>query len=243
MTWSLRTRAATIAAGLAFAASADAQTLTHRYELNGSFADALGGPAMTPHGGTLDATGYRFGVNQGPSLVGALATGSVYGIEMYFSIDNVSGWRSILNFKNLASETGLYNYSDDLALWVNGTVKSKEGMFANGQLAHLVVGRSAAHEFSAYVNGQLAFTHTDPSGSTAFSAANNPIWILNDNGGEEPSGVLDFVRIYDAPLSAADVRARYDATVGVTTTPEPGTWALLGTGLLALGAAARRRRA
>ena len=52
-------------------ASADAPCLAgiiHDYELNGSFADSLGGPALVPAGGTLNATNYSFAPNQGLSL-------------------------------------------------------------------------------------------------------------------------------------------------------------------------------
>ena len=39
--------------------------LVRDYELNGSFADALGGPVINPDGGTLNPTNYSFGPNQG----------------------------------------------------------------------------------------------------------------------------------------------------------------------------------
>ena len=50
------------------------QGLIHDYELNGSFADALGGPSLTPNGGTLNATNYTFGPNQGLTLAGRCRT-------------------------------------------------------------------------------------------------------------------------------------------------------------------------
>ena len=51
---------------LALCAAFDAgATMIHDYELNGSLADTLGGAALGARGGTLDASGYRFGFNQG----------------------------------------------------------------------------------------------------------------------------------------------------------------------------------
>jgi len=41
--------------------------MIHNYDLNGSYADSLGGPSLVPvpNGGTLGATGYTFGPGQG----------------------------------------------------------------------------------------------------------------------------------------------------------------------------------
>ena len=58
--------------------------------MNGSFADALGGPSLTPNGGTLNPTNCTFGPNQGLTLAGALQNPDNYSIEMVFSINTLT---------------------------------------------------------------------------------------------------------------------------------------------------------
>ncbi len=70
MKWrSVRGTAAALAA-LAFLtvdSHVEAATVTHIYDLNGSFADELGGPAMVGAGGSLGPAGYSFAPSQGPN--------------------------------------------------------------------------------------------------------------------------------------------------------------------------------
>ena len=68
------TAALAILAFLTVDSQVDAATVTHIYDLNGSFADGLGGPAMVGAGGSLGPTGYSFASNpgQGPNLSNAI---------------------------------------------------------------------------------------------------------------------------------------------------------------------------
>jgi hypothetical protein len=89
-------------------------------------------------------------------------------------------------------------------------------------------------------------------GERYYNAFNNDNRFVTLN----PGGALTFGRVYydadgtDFPdTPSGDVQSGWYGTASftfgaaVTTTPEPATWATLGAGLLALGAAARRRRA
>jgi hypothetical protein len=220
---------------------------THIYELNGSYADTLGGPAMAPQGGTLGPTGYNFGLGQGPSLGNAASVinSSVYSLEMYFEIDQVSSYRSLISFDNRTTDSGLYNNNANLTLYRGGNVAvSPTPVFAPNVMTHLLVTRDGSNNFTAYVNGVQQFTYADTQGVTTFSGPNNIIWLLRDNSGENASGFLDFVRIYDTPLTQAQIAERYQTVVpgGATAAPEPGTLALLGMGMLVGGVVARRKR-
>src|ERR1019366_2686015 len=84
-----------------------ASPLVHDYELNNSYADALGGPALVPTGGSLTATQYTWanvpGANQGLTLTGGLPTVNNYSIQMVFDFTQVppptGAYNRILDFK------------------------------------------------------------------------------------------------------------------------------------------------
>src|SRR5271165_6304635 len=79
--------------------TASAATLTHNYDLTSSLNDTLWGPPLVSDGGTLSASGYTFGANQGLSLSSALTDAGNYSILMDFSFSTLTGYRKILDFK------------------------------------------------------------------------------------------------------------------------------------------------
>jgi hypothetical protein len=198
--------AVVLATGLASVASA--ASLAHDYELNGSLADSLSGPSLVSDGGTIGANVYTFGADQGLNLSNALTNAGDYSIETRFEFDTLSGFRKIIDFKNLASDNGLYDLSTALN-YFNFTT-GPNGAFSAGQFADLVLTRdSATNQVTGYVNGVEQITFTDSTSDAVFSGPNNIMHFFEDDnvtGSRESSaGSVDFIKIYDGALSAQDV--------------------------------------
>jgi hypothetical protein len=189
------------------ASSTRADTFTYLLD-NNTLADANGGPSLVSYGGTL-SNGYTFGVQQGLSLSGTNAF-DVYSIDIHFYFNDVNasfdGFQRILDFKNRTSDSGLYDHSGGLALFAatgsGDPSAGKDFVFTNGTMVDLLVTRNASGLFSAYVNGNLAFSVMDTDGATRFSGPGNIMYFFIDDfqtllnhPPEAGSGFVDFIQV------------------------------------------------
>lgn len=203
------------------------------FQLNNSLADALGGPAIVNNGGSLGATGITFSNNQGPTLAGFSNT-AVYSIETEFYFDILGGYEKIMDFQARASDTGLYALGDTLNFY---PVTTSGSVFAAGVPVRFVLTRDAAGLVTGYIGNSAAISFVD-SGNLA--VIDSELNFFRDDfatgGGESAPGFVNYIRIYDTALTAAQVAA----LGGV---PEPASWAMLIAGFGLVGAAMRRRNA
>ena len=213
----------------------------HLYTFQNSLNDAYAGPALTGLGGTLSASGYTFGVNQGLSLSGVFASNSDYSVAIRSRFDQTTGYRKIVDFSNLAADAGYYNYGTQTNLYP--TFFGPGGAYADNTMAFTVLTRNATSgQFAVYVNGVFQGSVIDTPGHANFSPGIAHFFVDDyaTSQSEASAGFVDYLAIYDRELTSGEVGA---LSPDRNVVPEPTTNALVAVGLAGLFAIMRRRRA
>jgi PEP-CTERM motif len=226
-------------------AIAPGATLTHDYNLTSSLNDLVGISPLLSDGGSVGPTGYTFGANQGLNISSALSNVSNYSLLMDFSFTDLTSYRKIVDFQNLASDAGFYDLSQLLNFYP--ITNSIATVFdPNVQVRVVLTRDSITNTVNGYVNGVLGITFTDSSSIATFSGTNGIIRFFEDDnptGQREASGGLATrISIYDGALTGSEVSALGTPSGPTTGTPEPSTLLLLAAGFGVLGLAARSGR-
>ncbi len=211
--------------------------IIHIYDFATDLSDQLGGPNIIGLGGTVQNGSYNFAANQGLKLVGGLPSPSNYTFVIDFRIDDLNGWRKIVDFKNLTSDEGFYVKAAGQLRWYGGGSEGPLNAIQPNTTVRVALTRdSSSGQVAAYVNGVQHFTEIDIN-SVGILSPENTIHFLRDDGVEATSGAIDYLAIYDSALSASEVQALGGPTINAV--PEPGSIVL---GSLVLTAVALHRR-
>jgi hypothetical protein len=167
----------------------------------------LGSYSSASIGGT-PTTVYNFGKQQGLSLDATGLISDNYTIAALFSFDDISGYRKILDFKNLTSDTGLYTITGQLDFYDEASGSPTVGP---GTFFEVVLTRDSSNALmTAYFDGTPVFSFSDSSSLGVISAA-NLLNIFQDDaatgGDESSSGSVAGLRIFDNVLTDAEVAA------------------------------------
>jgi len=211
-----------------------------------------GGPSLVPMGGTLNPSNYSFGINQGLNLTGGFASPGNYSIEMKFNFANLDGWQKIIDFKNQSADEGLYDYWNKLQFVVQsgfGFETAVNDGFVSNQDVRLILTRDASSkQVVGYLAGIEQISFIDTTNQALFSGTNKVAYFLVDEGlgGEASIGSIDYLRIYDAPVTASQAACLdtgSPVTCGLAGIPEPNTITLVLFGLTLIGLSKRQTSA
>src|SRR5947207_7341058 len=196
------------------AAPYHAQTLKADYQFQNTRNSSVGGSSLTDTGSNTfqtdvvdgaSRTTLRFPFNNGLRL--SSATGQIpansYTIVMLFKVDSVAGFVRLVDFKNRTSDNGLYIDNGHLENCTSCT------NFAANTYVQVVYTRTSGGTFAGYVNGALQGQGPD-SGNDLVIDGSNILNFFQDDlaaGNEASAGNVARIRLYDAPMTPAQVAA------------------------------------
>src|SRR5436190_5296010 len=193
-----------------------AQVLKGDYQFQGARTSSTGTSALTDTGvGTntfqtetvdgVSRTVLRFVSNNGLRLSSATSVipNNSWTIVMLFKVDSVNGFVRLVDFKNRTSDEGLYI--------LNGQLENCQTCtpIAANTYVQVVYTRNSSGTFAAYVNGVLQGSGPDVNNDLVISGSNILNFFQDDTvePNEASAGSVARIRLYDAPMTAAEVAA------------------------------------
>jgi Concanavalin A-like lectin/glucanases superfamily len=212
-----------------------AATLKGDYRLDGTHASSCcGAPPLSDLGpnsfaeevvGGTSQTVLTFPLSSGVSMpFGVIPTGS-YSIAIQFRLENVDGYRRLVDFSTGTTDRGLYNLNGQLNYYplVNGS-RSPPPIVANRYTDVVLTRDAATTRVVGYVDGREEIAFDDANGDAVFQPDLPVRFFKDDNlvGGEESAGAVARIRVYDGALTAAEVADLSGVTLADLPVPEVG---------------------
>jgi hypothetical protein len=216
------------------AQAASAATLRGDYQFDGTLGSSCcGAPPLTDLGpnsygeevvGGSSRTVLRFPLSSGVSMPAGVIPSDSYSIAVQARLEEVGGYRRLVDFSTSTSDRGLYNLNGQLNFYPIATGSTFPAPIEANRYAHVVLTRDAAGEVRGYVDGTEEIRFTDSSGDAVFPAGNDVRFFKDDAliGGEESAGAVARIRVYDGALTPAEVAAISGKTLADLPPPEVG---------------------
>jgi hypothetical protein len=127
-----------------------------------------------------------------------------YAFVLLIKLDDLAGYRKLIDFNNLLSDRGLYIYYGSLFPY---DLADSQPWILFGRWVQIVMTRGSGETVNGYVDGRRVVKAPDPS-DTQVVGADAVLHFLIDNGGgsEQSAGKIARLRIYDDSLSPRQVR-------------------------------------
>ena len=219
MTRLIRLTVAAVAALAVAAQTASAATLRGDYQFDGTLeSSCCGAPPLANLGangfaeevvGGTSRTVLTFPLSSGVSMPAGVIPSDSYSIAVQFRLEEITGFRRLVDFSTSTSDRGVYNLNGDLYLYPIATGSTFPAPMQANSYAHVVLTRDAAGQVTGYVDGGEEISFTDSSGDAVFPPGTDVRFFKDDAviGGEESAGAVARIRVYDGALTAAEVAA------------------------------------
>lgn len=162
-----------------------------------------------------------------------------YTLDMTFKLDDIRGWRKLIDFSDRGADAGLYIYWDQVVFYKLDDTQVRSWDTIGSEFGtRVTVTRDNSGVVSAYANGALKFSFTDTENAAVFSnvGGQTSAWIMADDFvtdfTEQSAGTLTSFKVYNHALTANEIAA----------VPEPESMALVAAGLMTALTLSRRRQ-
>jgi hypothetical protein len=219
---------------------AGAATLRAEYRFQGDLASEIAAAPALANIGSGNRFGFeringiglrqvlRFPEGNGLSLATTgLVNPTNNSVVVVFRLANTQGYRRIVDFADGVSDAGLYNLDGRVVIY--GAHSSSKDVVLNNSYAEIALTNTAvadgSEQVTAYLNGTEVAAGKAPTG---FDLGSGQLRFFRDNTqgafpGEESSGAVSCVLVYDGALTPGEVsQVADDLTLCPAPTPAPG---------------------